>query len=99
MRVIKKNKSNQIKINKLSEVNGKWKSKAIHEKIVLEKWFIENLPGTGKKYFYELEVAIIHYASGYTPLFQCILMALLVLVKVQILTERLGLDFFSFFPE
>ncbi len=73
--------------------------KAINEKIVLEKWFIENLPGTGKKYFYELEVAIIHYPAGYTPFFQRILMALHVLEKVQILTERLGLDFFSFFPE
>jgi hypothetical protein len=35
-----------------------------------------------------------------TPLwFQCILMALRVLEKVQILPERLGLDFFNFFPE
>jgi hypothetical protein len=33
--------------------------KAIHEKIVLEKWFIENLPGTRKKHFHEIEVAII----------------------------------------
>jgi hypothetical protein len=28
--------------------------KAIHEKIVLEKWFIENVPGTGQKHFYEI---------------------------------------------
>jgi hypothetical protein len=33
--------------------------KAINEKIVLEKWFIENIPGTGKKHCYEIEVAII----------------------------------------
>jgi hypothetical protein len=26
---------------------------------VLEKWFIENLPGTGKQHFYEFEVAIM----------------------------------------
>jgi hypothetical protein len=36
---------------------------------------------------------------GTLPFFQCILMALRVLEKVQILPERLGLDFFSFFPE
>jgi hypothetical protein len=34
---------------------------------------------------------------GTPPFFQCILMALHVLEKVQILTERLGLDFFPFF--
>jgi hypothetical protein len=32
---------------------------------------------------------------GTPPFFQCILMALRVLEKVQILPERLGLDFFS----
>jgi hypothetical protein len=36
-------------------------------------------------------------AIRYTPLFQCILMALRVLEKLQILPERLGLDFFVFF--
>jgi hypothetical protein len=36
---------------------------------------------------------------GTTLFFQCILMALRVLEKVQILAERLGLDFSSFFPE
>jgi hypothetical protein len=35
--------------------------KAIHEEIVFEKWFEENLPGTEKKPFYEIEVSKIFF--------------------------------------
>jgi hypothetical protein len=36
---------------------------------------------------------------GTPPYFQCILMALRVLVKMKIIPERLGLDFFFYFSE
>jgi hypothetical protein len=42
----------------ISSVLNQWIHKAIPEEIVIEKWFIENLPGTSKKHFYEIEVAI-----------------------------------------
>jgi hypothetical protein len=43
----------------ISSVLNQYIHKAIHEEIILEKWFIENLRGTTKKHFYEIEVAII----------------------------------------
>jgi hypothetical protein len=52
---------------------------------------------------YIIKLVITHTVPtkllGTPPFFQCILMALRVLEKVQILPERLGLDFFSFISE
>jgi hypothetical protein len=62
-----------VKYNISSVLNQKI-HKAIHEEIVLEKWFIENLRGTTKKYFYEIEVAIIFFSFVKTiSVLQCVL--------------------------